>query len=301
MSTLLIGVNVYWPGSVSVAMAATLSRSVTSAKHRMSPCGSGVGGFVHVTSLGSRSVVVSRYTRNCASASSDAFDPSSSPDAADRPGGGRDRARRAAAIEKRHDRSAAWARPYCFESAAPTTPAPFGRIGRIDHDGPMRVLFATAELAPVATVGGLAQAAAGLVGELRRPAAGGAGIDVDVVMPDYGGIELANETMTPLDVPGVGRAGRAAPGRAPEWSDRWRWCRRRGSCARIRTCRPNGDGWPDNDAALPRLLPCRRRARHAPSVPTCCTSTTGTPVPRSPPSTARSRACSRCTTSPTRA
>jgi len=43
----------------------------------------------------------------------------------------------------------------------------------------MRVVFATAELSPVATVGGLAAAAAGLGAELRR-----AGIDVDMVMPD---------------------------------------------------------------------------------------------------------------------
>ena len=40
--------------------------------------------------------------------------------------------------------------------------------------GRMRVLFATAELAPIAAVGGLAQAAAGLVAELRRQ-----GVDVD--------------------------------------------------------------------------------------------------------------------------
>ncbi len=111
----------------------------------------------------------------------------------------------------------------------------------------MRVLFATAELAPVATVGGLAHAAAGLVGELRRPAGGGAGIDVDVVMPDYGGIELANETTMPLDVPAW--AGPAVL--------------RRGEHAVVgplalvqapRLVRPhpylqaNGEGWPDNDA-----------------------------------------------------
>lgn len=60
----------------------------------------------------------------------------------------------------------------------------------------MRVVFATAELAPVATVGGLASAAAGLGAELRRQ-----GIDVELVMPDYGGVELANETVIDLDVP----------------------------------------------------------------------------------------------------
>ncbi len=60
----------------------------------------------------------------------------------------------------------------------------------------MRVLFATAELSPVATVGGLAAAAAGLGAELRR-----AGVDLDLVMPDYGGISLVDETTFDLAVP----------------------------------------------------------------------------------------------------
>lgn len=60
----------------------------------------------------------------------------------------------------------------------------------------MRVVFATAELAPVATVGGLASAAAGLGTELRRQ-----GVDVELVMPDYGGVELADETIIDLAVP----------------------------------------------------------------------------------------------------
>jgi starch synthase len=60
----------------------------------------------------------------------------------------------------------------------------------------MRVVFATAELSPVAAVGGLAAAAAGLGAELRR-----LGIDVDLVMPDYGDVELLDETSIQLDVP----------------------------------------------------------------------------------------------------
>ena len=60
----------------------------------------------------------------------------------------------------------------------------------------MRVVFATAELSPVATVGGLAAAAAGLGAELRR-----AGIDVDLVMPDYGDVDLVDETTIELSVP----------------------------------------------------------------------------------------------------
>lgn len=52
----------------------------------------------------------------------------------------------------------------------------------------MKVLFATAELTPVARVGGLAEAAAGLVKALRSE-----GLEIDLVLPDYGGVELANQ------------------------------------------------------------------------------------------------------------
>lgn len=61
----------------------------------------------------------------------------------------------------------------------------------------MKVLFATAEFAPLARVGGLAAAAAGLVAELRRQ-----GVEVEVVLPDYSGVELADETHEVLDVAG---------------------------------------------------------------------------------------------------
>jgi starch synthase len=105
----------------------------------------------------------------------------------------------------------------------------------------VRVLFATAELAPVAVVGGLAAATSGLVRELRRQ-----GIDVEVVLPDYTGLPLEDETALSLDVPGW-----AAPARA-----------RRGSNAAVGPLtlvsvpgieRPHpytdetGEGWPDND------------------------------------------------------
>jgi starch synthase len=45
----------------------------------------------------------------------------------------------------------------------------------------MRVLFATAELAPFVKVGGLGDAATGLIRALR-----GRGVDVVTVLPDYG-------------------------------------------------------------------------------------------------------------------
>ncbi len=59
----------------------------------------------------------------------------------------------------------------------------------------MRILFATAELSPVARVGGLAEASAGLVRALRA-----AGVDVDVVVPDYHGFPLEDETITELAI-----------------------------------------------------------------------------------------------------
>ncbi|MFK7918895.1 MAG: glycogen synthase [Ilumatobacter sp.] len=105
----------------------------------------------------------------------------------------------------------------------------------------MRVLFATAELSPIATVGGLAAAAAGLGAELRR-----AGVDVDLVMPDYGGIALVDEATFELAVPDWAgpvtvRRGRhavsgpltliSAPGLARPHP----------------YLQPSGEGWDDND------------------------------------------------------
>jgi len=104
-----------------------------------------------------------------------------------------------------------------------------------------RILFAAAEMAPIAQVGGLAEAAAGLVAQLRAD-----GVEVDVVLPDYGGTELADESVTSIDVPEW-----AAPGVV-----------RRGvhpvvgpvalvSTAGMRKPHPyidaDGEGWGDND------------------------------------------------------
>jgi len=60
----------------------------------------------------------------------------------------------------------------------------------------MKILFATAEFAPLARVGGLAEAASGLVRALR-----GAGVDVEVVVPDYFNSPLDDETKLSIDVP----------------------------------------------------------------------------------------------------
>ena len=60
----------------------------------------------------------------------------------------------------------------------------------------MHVLFASAEFAPLAQVGGLGIATAGLVHALRE-----LGVDVTVVLPDYGAGVLAGEQVADLDVP----------------------------------------------------------------------------------------------------
>lgn len=74
-----------------------------------------------------------------------------------------------------------------------------------------RVLFATAELAPLARVGGLAAASAGIVAELRRQ-----GVDVHLVVPDYFGTPLEDEVVMPITnlpswfQPAYARRGRLA-------------------------------------------------------------------------------------------
>lgn len=108
----------------------------------------------------------------------------------------------------------------------------------------MRVMVATAELAPVTHVGGLGEAVAGLVGALRD-----AGAVVDVVLPDYEPTRtaLAGETRRRIAVPGwagpasvrVGAhatAGRLHLVTVPHIERSHPYLQ------------PNGDGWPDNDA-----------------------------------------------------
>lgn len=65
-----------------------------------------------------------------------------------------------------------------------------------ERSNSMRVLFATAEYAPLARVGGLAEAAAGLVRALRED-----GLDVEVVIPDYSLTPLRDEVSIDLEVP----------------------------------------------------------------------------------------------------
>lgn len=68
----------------------------------------------------------------------------------------------------------------------------------------MHVLFAAAELAPLVKVGGLGEAACGLVRSLRR-----AGHRVDVVVPDYGPSLLELDPTPPRPVPVPAWAGPA--------------------------------------------------------------------------------------------
>ena len=104
----------------------------------------------------------------------------------------------------------------------------------------MRVVFASAEVSPVATVGGLAFAVAGLAAELRR-----LGVDVEVVMPDYGGIALVDETSSSIAVPGWVGAATLRIGRHPSIG-RLHLVSVPGMARAHPYLQPNGHGWPDN-------------------------------------------------------
>ena len=115
----------------------------------------------------------------------------------------------------------------------------------------MKVLFATAEFAPLARVGGLAAATAGYVAELRKPSWAERGIEVEVVMPDYSGITLVDEQRRTLQTSRWVGQTVARTGLAPDAT---------GSATIPVTLidlpgmrrshpylQPNGEGWPDND------------------------------------------------------
>ncbi len=74
------------------------------------------------------------------------------------------------------------------------------------------VVYASAEAAPVARVGGLAEAAAGLIRSLRATT----DIDLTVVLPDYDGFELEDESTSWLDVPDWLGSATLRSGIAPE-------------------------------------------------------------------------------------
>jgi starch synthase len=105
----------------------------------------------------------------------------------------------------------------------------------------VHVLFATAELAPVAQVGGLGVAAAGLVAALRE-----LDVDVTVVLPDYTGVALDGEESIPLDVPIWAGPAVARRGEHPAVGP-ITLVRAFGSERPHPYLRPDGTGWPDND------------------------------------------------------
>lgn len=105
----------------------------------------------------------------------------------------------------------------------------------------MHVLFATAELAPVAVVGGLAFASAGLVSELRRQ-----GLEVEVALPDYGGVPLEDQELVDLAVPGWAGPARARRGTHAQ-AGRLALVDVPGIARPHPYLRADGQGWPDND------------------------------------------------------
>lgn len=106
----------------------------------------------------------------------------------------------------------------------------------------MHVLFATAELTPVAAVGGLAQVATGLIRELRRQ-----GVDVEAALPDYTGDALVDEVRIDLEVPGWAAPAVARRGVHPDFGPLTLV-----SVPGIGRPHPyqdaTGEGWADNDA-----------------------------------------------------
>lgn len=103
------------------------------------------------------------------------------------------------------------------------------------------VLFATAEFAPIAQVGGLGAAARGLVDALRA-----ADVAVEVILPDYSGIELLDEDTVEIDVVGFPDGARVRRGTH----------RHAGPVTLVDVAhigrshpyvQPSGEGWLDND------------------------------------------------------
>jgi starch synthase len=106
----------------------------------------------------------------------------------------------------------------------------------------VRVLFATAELRPLVSAGGLGEAAAGLAAALREQ-----GVDVITAIPGYSHFTLTDEETIELAVPEWAAPASARVGDHPD-------------CGRLAVIdvpgieRPDpyvdgsGEGWPDNDA-----------------------------------------------------
>lgn len=105
----------------------------------------------------------------------------------------------------------------------------------------MNVLFASAEFTPVVRVGGLAEAAAGLVAALRA-----AGVNVQVVLPDYGGVELEQQSEIEIDMPWWAGEARVRRGRHADVGE-LTLVHVRGIDRDHPYVDETGEGWPDND------------------------------------------------------
>ncbi len=106
----------------------------------------------------------------------------------------------------------------------------------------MTVLFASAEMAPVARVGGLGEAVSGLVRALRA-----GGVPLDVVLPDYGDADMKVERSLTLDVPAWASPAVARRGVHESVGELW-------LVSVPEMARPHpyvdeeGEPWPDNEA-----------------------------------------------------
>jgi starch synthase len=105
----------------------------------------------------------------------------------------------------------------------------------------VRVLFAAAEFSPLARVGGLAAAAAGLVAELRRQ-----DVDVDIVVPDYFATPLVGESVVRLGVPEWAGPATARTGTLAGVG-RITLIDSHGITRSHPYLQPDGNGWSDND------------------------------------------------------
>lgn len=135
-----------------------------------------------------------------------------------------------------HDLIATLSRPLHRFSLGP---APAGN--RVCYKGPVRVLFATAELAPFVKVGGLGDAAAGLVRALRTK-----GVEIEVVLPDYGGLSMETESERSVEAPDWAGPVTAATGSLGDFDNAT--LLRNSSFVRPHPyVDEEGRGWQDND------------------------------------------------------
>lgn len=82
----------------------------------------------------------------------------------------------------------------------------------VNEGANLKIVFGSAEAAPIARVGGLAEAAAGLIRSLRSHH----NVELIVVLPDYGGVVLENEVHRDLTLPIWAMPASVRTGIAPE-------------------------------------------------------------------------------------